>query len=70
MNFYMVLFRDDSLLPCDTPLGFGCHADDGNHAEEQCLNAYPDCEVVWVSLTSTYNDANALDEAYRDYWNI
>ncbi len=28
---------------------FECHADDGDHAEEQCENAYPTCAVLWVN---------------------
>lgn len=28
---------------------FECQADNGDHAEEQCLNAYPDCKVLWVN---------------------
>lgn len=29
--------------------GFICFADDADHAEEQCLNAYPGSTVLWVS---------------------
>ena len=29
--------------------GFNCQADDADHAEEQCLNAYPKAEVLWVN---------------------
>ena len=28
---------------------FECHADDGEHAEEQCINAYPTARVLWVN---------------------
>jgi hypothetical protein len=28
---------------------FECHAEDGEHAEEQCQNAYPTCKVLWVN---------------------
>ena len=28
---------------------FVCHADDVEHAEEQCFNAYPKCEILWVN---------------------
>mgnify|MGYP006268216625 CR=1 FL=1 len=66
MSPYIVLYRDSSLRPADGPFIFTCLADDGNHAEEQCANAY-DCftgfEVVWVyqgydtdmALTNYYN---------------
>ena len=29
--------------------GFNCMAENGDHAEEQCLDAYPDCEIVWIN---------------------
>ena len=46
---YVVLYRDGtSMAALDQPLGFQCYAEDSNHAEEQCENAYPDCEIVWV----------------------
>ena len=28
---------------------FECQADDGDHAQEQCENAYPTCTVLWVN---------------------
>ncbi len=28
---------------------FECQADDDGHAEEQCINAYPTCTVLWVN---------------------
>lgn len=28
---------------------FNCTADDADHAEEQCLNAYPKASVLWVN---------------------
>ena len=28
---------------------FNCLADNADHAEEQCVNSYPDCEVLWVN---------------------
>lgn len=46
---YCVLYRIESIMsPADVPFGFLCHAEDTDHAEEQCLNAYPDCDVMWV----------------------
>ena len=38
-------------------LFFRCKADNGDHAEEQCLNAYPECGVVGVYLGKTADDA-------------
>lgn len=45
---YVVLFRNSEANPLDQPFGFQCWAENGDHAEEQCINAYPDCDVVWV----------------------
>jgi hypothetical protein len=28
---------------------FKCHADDADHAEEQCMDAHPSCCVLWVN---------------------
>lgn len=65
MDQYMVLYRIESIMdPVSEPFGFECYADDADHAEEQCLNAYPDCEVVWVSKGLGYKAA--LD----DYWTL
>lgn len=63
MNKYIVLYRIESMMcPADHPFGFKCYAEDADHAQEQCENAYPDCEVVWVSAASSY------EEALNDYW--
>lgn len=63
MQTYTVLYRIESIMtPHDVPFGFICQADDTDHAEEQCLNAYPDCDVVWVEITDSY--AAALDSYY------
>lgn len=48
LHNFIVLFRDVGDGPVSTPLVFHCQADDGDHAEEQCVDAYPDCNVVWV----------------------
>lgn len=28
---------------------FRCQADDTDHAEEQCMNSYPTCSIIWVN---------------------
>lgn len=63
MNTYIVLYHDDSILPADAPLVFMCEAENSEHAEEQCINAYPGCDVVW--LVETDNVAAALADYYR-----
>ena len=64
---YVVLYRDDTLEPADPPFGFDCQAEDGDHAEEQCRNAYPEADVVWVAWVA--ERVATLDEAYEDYYN-
>ena len=63
MEQYIVLYKTSDVLPFDAPLGFQCWADDTDHAEEQCMNAYPDCKILWVVITDN------VDTAYNDYWN-
>lgn len=29
---------------------FECQADDDEHAQEQCEDAYPTCNVLWVNM--------------------
>jgi hypothetical protein len=41
------------MAPLDAPLGFRCVADDCMHAEEQCENANPGCDIVWVAITDS-----------------
>ena len=49
MKNYVVLYRDEKIMcPLDAPFGFQCFAEDTDHAEEQCQNAYPGVDVVWV----------------------
>lgn len=64
MQTYIVLYRDLGMPPFDAPLGFRCQADDTEHAEEQCMDAYPDCDIVWVVMTDN------IQIALADYWGI
>jgi hypothetical protein len=64
MRNYTVLYRIESIMsPLDAPFGFICDAENTDHAEEQCTNAYPDCDVVWVVQGDDYADALNV------YWN-
>ena len=64
MHDYIVLFREaGDLKPADPPLMFHCSADDGDHAEEQCVDAYPGCAVAWVYEGSDWQGA------FDDYFN-
>ena len=62
MFSYIVLYRPKDSKPIDEPLGFKCSADDTEHAEEQCRNAYPDADIVWVW------GGDSLDAALTDYY--
>jgi len=62
---FMVLYRIESVMsPLDVPFGFFCEAEDVDHAEEQCVNAYPDADIVWVSDTDNYQVA--LNDYYGE----
>jgi hypothetical protein len=62
MEPYIVLYKTPDMLPFDAPFGFKCLAEDTEHAEEQCMDAYPDCEILWVVITDN------MVAAYEDYW--
>ena len=60
---YIVLYRIESIMSVlDAPFGFRCLAENSDQAEEQCLNAYPDCAVVWVEVGESY------EKALQSYW--
>ena len=68
LQSYIVLYRDETLSLLDCPLGYLCQAEDGDHAEEQCLDANPDCEIVWVlDAQEDDNIHSALSRAMNDY---
>ncbi len=62
LKSYMVLYRNNLLTELEAPFGFACSADDLEHAEDQCLNAEPDADVVWVIESVSYWDA--IDDYY------
>ena len=64
MKRYLVLHRPFYLAPADAPEGFTCMADDTDHAEEQCANACPDSDIVWIV------EGDDLGRALNDYWGI
>lgn len=59
---YTVLCWDDPAAAQLVPLAFVCEAEDTEHAEEQCENAYPGCVIAWVAQTPD------VGIAYYDYW--
>jgi hypothetical protein len=44
------------------PQPFSCQAENADHAEEQCLDAYPTADVVWVE------PGDNVGEAFVSYW--
>jgi hypothetical protein len=63
MKSYVVLYRIEKIMsPLDSPFGFICMAEDTLHAEEQCQNAYPECDIVWAVIDTSYQ--RALDNYY------
>jgi hypothetical protein len=54
LNGYIVLYKGKHCAFLDHPLGFRCYAEDSDHAEEQCLDAEPDANIVWVVETESY----------------
>jgi len=63
---FVVLYHDthNGATP---PQGFQCWAEDGEHAEEQCVNAYPECDVVWVWQGPF---GVGIEPALVDYYNV
>lgn len=57
MQTYIVLYRDADQPQTEEPLGFRCQAENGDHAEEQCANAYPEADIVWVWQGAEIGDA-------------
>lgn len=63
MDKYIVLYTNHCWTVGDNPFGFRCHAGNGDHAEEQCIETEPNADVVWVVQTDDY------EAALRDYYN-
>jgi hypothetical protein len=61
LDYFTVLYRDAGAKGAEVPLCFVCRAENFDHAEEQCENAYPGCEIVWVAPTKE------PQAAYDDY---
>ena len=68
MKNYVVLYRIESIMcPLDSPFGFQCFAESSDHAQEQCQNAYPDADVVWVWEGK---EGAGIEPALDEYWNV
>lgn len=50
MNKWHVIYKEkDAFGSFDFDI-FRCRAEDMDHAKEQCLDAYPDCQIVWADI--------------------
>lgn len=68
MDNYIVLYREaEDAHPANPPLLFHCQADDGDHAEEQCLAANPGCTVAWTYRGNDWH--GAFDDYYEEQTN-
>jgi hypothetical protein len=70
LGTYVVLYRDDSIGAGDPPLAFECKADDADHAVEQCEDAYPGCDILWVRELQNTPGGDTVEGVYLDYWTL
>lgn len=65
MSHYIVLYRAEGQLAFDPPLLFRCEAEDADHAEEQCQDAEPEAEVLWI--VQTHDPEVAIADYYQPW---
>lgn len=63
MDKWNVLYRESDYSPLDFDV-FECYADDMDHADEQCLDAYPDCEILWADTE------NEVEETIKNWFSV
>ena len=63
MKTYTVLYKATYPVISE-PYAFCCEAVDTDHAEEQCLDAYPLHNIIWVVQTGN------VEEAKQDYYTV
>ena len=64
MNPYVVLYANKQSIDGELPFSMKCWAINEDAAEEQCLDAQPDAEVVWVY------QGEVTDHAYADFMGV
>lgn len=62
MKKFTVIYQEHEASLFSAPLCFVCDADDADHAQEQCENAYPQCDILWIVDTAD------IEEAFRRYY--
>lgn len=67
---YVVMYRDPEQSVLDPPAVFRCQAEDGDHAEEQCLYDNPDADIVWLVNVPdpAKSDREVIEHALRMYY--
>lgn len=63
MEKWNVIYRESDCGPLDFDV-FVCYAEDMNHADEQCLNAYPECEILWSDTE------NEVEETVKNWLSV
>jgi hypothetical protein len=67
METFIVLYREQGDFSVSPPQGFRCEAKDADHAEEQCKNAHPGCDILWTEDIDDYED---VLETYQWWVNL
>lgn len=55
MKHYTVTFYEAGDIWMDFMLTFNCWADDEDHADEQCRDAYPECVTTHIEETEEWH---------------
>jgi len=58
LESWCVVYRDADATSFDVEV-FKCKAESYEHAEEQCENAYPESDILW--LLDTGDESEAID---------
>ena len=64
MKTFTVLYREHQTF-FEEPFAFVCEADNSDHAEEQCLDAEPDANILWIVET---DDVETAKQNYYNDW--
>jgi len=68
MKRYLVLYHVESQPQTQPPFGYLCKAYNKEHAEYQCLEAYQDCCVMYVTEAGDLAPQDAYEDALDEYF--
>ncbi|PXX95848.1 hypothetical protein [Halomonas sp. LBP4] len=70
LQSYAVLYRDPEQSVLDPPTMFRCQAEDCDHAEEQCLFANLEADVIWIVHVNDdeMDDVEVIERALKMYY--